>query len=266
MDTSPLHDAGLTDGEIKVYLALLEVGSSTSGPIVERSGVAKSIVYLLLERLMQKGLVSCIVKEKTKRFQAAQPTKLLEYIDERGERLQENRREVERILPQLMLAQAMARKSEARMYFGFRGIRTAHEHCYEKLKRGEEYVFLGIPAEQPHEQHLYWQRDHVRRAAAGIRCRLLFNAGTDPATIANRNSYRGCEAKLMSSDIVTPAQLEMFADTTLVILQSPEAVCVEIVNPHIADSFKAYFDEYWKRGREKKRKIEEKGKPTRRRA
>jgi len=28
MDTKPLKEAGLTEGEIKVYMALLEVGSS----------------------------------------------------------------------------------------------------------------------------------------------------------------------------------------------------------------------------------------------
>ena len=40
MDTFALKEAGLTDGEIKVYLALLELGSSTTGPVIEKSGIA----------------------------------------------------------------------------------------------------------------------------------------------------------------------------------------------------------------------------------
>ncbi|MBS3167698.1 hypothetical protein J4216_01085 [Candidatus Woesearchaeota archaeon] len=46
MDIMILREAGLTEGEIKVYLALLELGTSTSGPIVEKSGVARSIIFL----------------------------------------------------------------------------------------------------------------------------------------------------------------------------------------------------------------------------
>ena len=65
MDTSTLREAGLTEGEIKVYLALLELGSSTTGPIVDKSGISRSIIYQILEKLMEKGLVSFITKEKT---------------------------------------------------------------------------------------------------------------------------------------------------------------------------------------------------------
>lgn len=244
---SSLKEAGLTEGEIKVYLALLELGSSTTGPIIEKSGIARSIIYQILDKLMEKGLVSYIIKEKTKYFQAAEPNKLLEYIDEREKQLEENKKKVQALLPELLLKQKMVEKNAANFYTGFKGIRTAHEHLYLKLKRGEEYHYLGIPAYQPEEQHLYWQRDHVRRAKAGIRCKLLFNQGTNPEVLRNRNSYKGCEARIMPTDIVTPSFFGMFKDTTLIFIQSPSAVCIEIINQDIANSFKAYFDEFWKR-------------------
>jgi len=38
MDVSILEDLGLTQAEIKVYLALLELGSSSAGRILEKSG------------------------------------------------------------------------------------------------------------------------------------------------------------------------------------------------------------------------------------
>ena len=66
MDTTSLREAGLTDGEIKVYLALLELGAATTGPIIEKSGIARSIIYQILDKLMQKGLVSMVMKDKTK--------------------------------------------------------------------------------------------------------------------------------------------------------------------------------------------------------
>src|SRR3989338_6514101 len=120
MDTSSLREAGLTEGEVKVYLALLELGSSTTGPIIEKSHIARSIIYQILEKLMQKGLVSQVIKEKTKYFQAAEPNKILEYIDERREKFEETKKVIENLLPELELKQKLAMKSEVAIYFGYK--------------------------------------------------------------------------------------------------------------------------------------------------
>ena len=174
---SALREAGLTDGEARVYLALLELGASTTGPIVEKSRVAKSIVYQLLEKLIVKGLASFIIKEKTKYYQAAQPQKIIDYMEEREQEMLQNRQAIQKLLPELLLKQQSGKKSEAQIYEGFRGIQTVHEKTYSRLKRGDEYFYLGVSAFQEKKYHLYWQRDHLRRAKAGITTRILFNQG-----------------------------------------------------------------------------------------
>lgn len=250
MDTSSLREAGLTEGEIKAYLALLEIGSSTTGPIIEKTGIARSIIYTILEKLIQKGLVSLIIKEKTKYFQAANPRKILDYLNERENKFEKNKKEIEVLLPQLLSKEKQTKKSETTMYFGLRGVRTAHENLYLKLGKDEEYYFLGIPAFQPEEQHMYWKRDHLRRIKIGIKCKLLFNKDTDSKVLRNRNSYKGCDARYMPTDIKTPAAFLIYKDTVTVILQHPETLAIEIINQSIADSFKAYFEEFW--GKSKK--------------
>src|SRR3989344_4364273 len=246
MNISSLREAGLTEGEVKSYLALLEIGSSTTGPIIEKTGIARSIIYTILEKLIQKGLVSVIVKEKTKYFQAANPKKILDYLDEKEKKFEKNKKEIEELLPEL-LSKKQTKKSETTMYFGLTGIRTAHENLYLKLGKDEEYYFLGIPAFQPEEQHMYWKRDHQRRIKSGIKCRLLFNKDTDPKVLKNRNSYKGSEARYMFTDIKTPAAFLIYKDTVTIILQHAETLSIEIVNQSIADSFKAYFEEFWRR-------------------
>jgi len=44
----------------------------------------------------------------------------------------------------------------------------------------------------------------------------------------------------MSSKKQTPAMFMIYKNTTLIILQQPTAIAVEITN-----SFQAYFDEFW---------------------
>jgi len=253
METFALKAAGLTEGEIKVYLALLELGSSTTGPIIDKSRIAKSIIYQILEKLIQKGLVSYIIKEKTKYFQAAEPNKILEYLDVKEENLEKTRKTVFDMIPELLSKQAKAKKSEVSLYFGFKGIRTAHEHLYLKLKKGEEYCYLGVPIYQPEEQHIYWQKDHLRRVKAKIKFRALFNKGVSYEILKNRNSYWGADVREMESEIKTPATFSIFADTVLIVLQHPEAIAVEIVNKEIKDSFQSYFEEFWKKSRPFKR-------------
>ena len=247
--TSRLEGAGLTEGESKVHLALLELGPSTSGPIVEKSGVARSIVYLILGRLSQKGLVSHVVKEKTQHFQAAQPDGLMEYIEGQQKQLEESKRKLEEILPKLSALQKSAKESEVQAFFGFRGMISVHEHTYQKLAKGEEYFFFGIPQEQPRHYHAYWQRDHMRRAKAGIRCKLLFHPKTPKEVLENRNSYAGCDARHMPIDVNTPAWFMGYKNVAVIGFASENPITVEIVNQEVADSFRSYFEEFWKQSR-----------------
>ncbi|MFH1849605.1 MAG: helix-turn-helix domain-containing protein [archaeon] len=247
MDTAGLREAGLTEGEIKVYAGLLGLGASTTGPIVDKSGISRSIVYRILERLIQKGLVSYIIKDRTKFFQAASPNKILGYIDERRDELIKNKARIEALLPELLIMEKMSKRNEATIYLGYRGIRSAHEHIYAKLSGGEEYCYLGIHAIQPEEQHIYWKKDHLKRVEAGLKCRLLFNKDTERRVLKNRNSFAGCDARYMPKGVVTPACIVTYKDTTIIILQIPAAIAVEIVSQEIKDSFQSYFEDFWRK-------------------
>ena len=78
MDIKLLLEAGLTEGEVKVYLALLEIGETTTGPLIKKAKVSASKCYDILERLIQKGLVSSSVKANMKYFSAADPKRILD--------------------------------------------------------------------------------------------------------------------------------------------------------------------------------------------
>ncbi len=249
MDTSVLKEAGLTEGESKVYLALLELGPSTSGPIVEHSGVAKSIIYQLLEKLVQKGLVSYITKEKTKHYQASQPDNLLGYVEKRQKELEESRKRVEELLPKLSAMAMSAKQSEVRMFRGFRGMIAVHEHTYQKLAKGEEYYYLNVPPTQPEYFHAYWNRDHAKRVKAGIKCRLLFDRKTDAKILKNRNGYAGCDARHMPIEVNAPVWFFGYKDVAVIVVSSSNPITIEITNQEVADAFLAYFEEIWKASR-----------------
>ncbi|MBU2442745.1 MAG: helix-turn-helix domain-containing protein, partial [Nanoarchaeota archaeon] len=57
-----LEDLGLSEAEAKVYLALLETGSTLAGPIIKKTGLHRGTTYQILQRLIEKGLVSYVIK------------------------------------------------------------------------------------------------------------------------------------------------------------------------------------------------------------
>src|SRR3989344_8998366 len=113
---------GLTEGESKVYLALSELGSSSVGPIVKKSRVAYSNIYDILNRLIDKGIVSFIIKNKTKYFQAGPPSNLIYFLDKKQEQIVEQRESLKKMLPELERFQHLEAKEEAEIFLGNNGL------------------------------------------------------------------------------------------------------------------------------------------------
>ena len=83
MNTRLLEDIGLSKGETKVYLALLKMGATKTGPLAARAEVSSSKVYKILDRLIKKGLVGHITRGKVKHFTAMPPKRVIEYMEQK---------------------------------------------------------------------------------------------------------------------------------------------------------------------------------------
>ncbi len=248
MEESILRDVGFTDGEAKVYIALLKLGSSTSGPIIKQSGVANSIVYRILDSLIEKGVVSYIIKEKTRYYQAAEPSRILDYIEKEKERLDAKKNDFSLNLKKLEMLKEFAPAMDVQMYEGFKGIQTAFEHHEQKLGKDGEYLCFGHPPQET-QYTLYWKRHHIKRAKKGIKARMLFDKGTATETMQNRNSYDLSDTRYIPSDLKTKSWFLVYADTVTIFLQEDKELAVEIVSGKIADTFKAIFEDYWKKSK-----------------
>jgi HTH-type transcriptional regulator, sugar sensing transcriptional regulator len=96
-----LEEIGLSEKEAKIYLALLQVDSSTIHDISEKTGVNRTTVYPVLESLEKKGLVSEIQVGKKIEYQAAPPERLETYVERQKATLQEKSERLKDIIPQI---------------------------------------------------------------------------------------------------------------------------------------------------------------------
>ena len=89
MDAKLLQEIGLTNSEILVYTTLLKTGSIKVGQLIKEVSLHRSRVYEAINRLTDKGLVSYVIKNNVKFFEATDPERLLSYLEEQKERLNE---------------------------------------------------------------------------------------------------------------------------------------------------------------------------------
>ena len=69
MDNQILKEIGLSEGEIKVYLALLKLGEAKKTELARQARVSSSKVYEICGRLQNKGIVGTVIKDKKTHFQ-----------------------------------------------------------------------------------------------------------------------------------------------------------------------------------------------------
>ena len=128
-----LKQAGLTENESKVYLALVDLGPSLAGQISRKTGLHRRTIYDTTEMLIKKGLVGYILKNNRKLFQASNPNRLLEIIKEK-----ENL--ISPLIESLQLKYLSTKeKEETNFYKGKEGLKTV----FEDQLNSKEILILG---------------------------------------------------------------------------------------------------------------------------
>lgn len=169
MDTSILEDIGLTNAEIKVYLALLELGSSNAGRLLEKTNLQNSVVHRALNSLIEKGLVSFILEAKGRAYRASKPDNFLTYLEDKKLRF-------EKILPELKKKMNISKeKKEATIFKGKKGLNQMYIHLLNS--GGKEYNTYGGGQRVTHEimGEKWWKLLHDKRIARKIKSRQIFD-------------------------------------------------------------------------------------------
>jgi HTH-type transcriptional regulator, sugar sensing transcriptional regulator len=247
MINSEIYDLlkiGLTEGESKVYLALSELGSSTVGPIVKSSGVAYSNIYDILNRLIEKGIVSFIIKNKTKHFQAAAPGNLLKYLDEKEKVLSDQRQTLQKMLPSLEKIQQGKHAQEAEVFIGIKGLRTAYEKLLKNTSKNDEELFFYLHHEEYAEQSdiFYNSISHLMKS---VKNRGICNQ-------AYKNSWFAKKAKNLNIRFVKfpiPGNIDIIKDNVMIITWKPSPIAILIHSQTVADNFREYFNQVWDIGK-----------------
>src|SRR3989338_5989316 len=176
MNKEILQQIGLNKSEVKVYLTLLELGSSTTGPIMNHAKVSSSKVYGILSRLIEKGLVSSMIKSKTKYYQASSPESLLNYVNEKANELNKQKEQVEKLIPELKLKQKLSEnRQEAQVYLGWKGIVNVFSFMMESLHKDDDYIAFTQTSseEESKEVKIFFSQYQRKREEKKLKVKII---------------------------------------------------------------------------------------------
>ena len=240
-----LEELGLSPAEAKIYLSLIEIGSTLAGPIIKRTGLHRGTTYQILQRLKEKGLVSSIVKGKKQYFEPANPDRLMDSLKEREEKLHE-------ILPSLKAKLiASKEKQEITVYSGIKGIRTALDTMMEELTPHGEYYDFGAAGSFRELMGSYWDSWQNKKEKHKIKSKVIFSEEALKKNPKLLEDYYG-EVRFLPSEYPTFTDTMIYQDAIIFLIWTAKPpLAVIIKNKDNALSYKNQFKLVWKIARKR---------------
>lgn len=251
--TSILQEYGLDEKEIKVYTSLVEKGELNAYAIAKITGVHRSTVYAIIDRLLSKGFISSIQKDDKTFYSAVEISKIISKIKEKETLLLSLVSEFEKIKEEGISRVRVFESRESQKQFSF--------NLFNQINRGsvrELYILDGGPPKSISSK----QRDAEGSASQMFIEGLLKELKKQKSS--NKIDYKGIWSerfrgsnllKLFSGlgedrflkDLPTLATIVIFGEYVayLFTLNGIPQV-IEIQNRMIAEENKAYFSYMWK--------------------
>jgi len=224
-----LKQAGLTDNESKVYLALLDLGPSLAGQVSRKIGLHRRTVYDTTEMLIKKGLIGYILKNNRRLFQASNPNRFLEIIKEKQNIL-------EPIVESLKEKYTKTKeKEETNFYKGKEGLKAVFE---DQLNYKEISILGASP--KAYETLLYYFKWYDKtRKEKKIKARII-------AQTRKLKKIPLAEIKYLPEKYSNPVSVNIYGDKTAIILWAERPIAIVIKDKEITNGYKNYFELMWK--------------------
>ncbi|MBU2561161.1 MAG: helix-turn-helix domain-containing protein [Nanoarchaeota archaeon] len=241
-----LEEMDFTRGEIKVYEALLELGETTIGPISTKSGITPAKTYPILDKLLKKGLIARVRKDKTLYFSANNPERLLTYLDDKRFSIDEKKKQIEKELPRLKILQKES-TPDTRVLQGLGGLKTFYEEHNRLLLKGKKVfkVFSFEDDWKKEEVKRFIQKQDAVRKELGIEVRVIANEKIK--RYITKEEYKLVNIRFTKQDV--PVGTVVSHNQIALMTWKGEPLIIVIDSKEIAGAYERFFDGLWEQAK-----------------
>lgn len=248
MDTGVLEKLGFTPHEIRVYFALLEMGEATIGPISSKANVTPAKTYKILERLSQKGLITTSTRLNTKHFQAFNPERILNYLEDKKKEIEDQEIQVKKIMPQLRAKQGENPEQYACVYEGFNSIKALYDEILQELKgTGDDFIGFTIGEYSEPRAVRFFKNYDARRKELGIKVRLI--GSEEQRRELEKTFPRKSYVKVKYVKQPVPTGVIVFGENVATLVWENDPTAFVIHSKQTAGAYKRFFEDMWKRAK-----------------
>src|SRR3989338_2345321 len=239
MDMSILEDLALTNGEIKVYLALSELGSSLAGLIIEKTNLQNSVVHRALHSLIAKGLITYSIEGRGRTYQISDPRNFIGYLEDK-------KRKFEEIIPELEKRKKAAKEiKEAITFKGKKGITQMYMELLNS--NGKEYNTFGGGKRVTFDimGETWWRNLHIKRIGKKIKSRQVFDI-TIEAYGESLNKLPYTEIRFLPQEFEQLSETVIIGDYVAIAIFTKDPYGILIHYKDAAEGYRKHFELLWK--------------------
>lgn len=224
-----LLELNFTQNQADVYLALLEAGQTKVGPLIEKTGFHRNIVYRALDDLVTRKLVFQVTKRGVAYYEATDPEPLLSELDQK--------REIAKIAISEIKNRKGTSASEVFVYSGAQGVFDLNDQLNDDLYLiGANGMFMTRYLE-------YFAKWEARRIQKGFKKYMLAIPAVRHTDFVKTQLT---ETRYLPSTFSSPLAIWISGDTVAHILWEKSETIFVVKNKKIADDYRRYFEMLWK--------------------
>lgn len=236
---------GISPTAANVYLALLNIGRGSSDNIAKKASTYKANVYEALHKLIDKGLVSCIIEGKKKVYIPTSPEKLLDVLEENEQKekqkYEEFKKEMKIIIPKLVVKyNAIKEKDIFEIYRGRNGYKAL---IRDVLRETPKYWkgFGNLQVQQYFPNNFKFWFKHTKF--------MLFSTVSEEFSkrLKEARKTTKVEIKQLPEDLYMQIVWTIFGDNLLILIYEPEIIALRIKSEQVCKTFSDQFDYLWKK-------------------
>lgn len=224
-----LRDAGLTENEGAVYTALVELGPTLAGKISRKTGLHRRTIYDVVETLIQKGLVSYILENNRRVFNAVDPEHILGLMEEKKQSLG----------PLINSLRQKFNHSKGKEQTNFYKGKNGLKMVFESQLSHPEILILGATKAAYEAMPYYFKWFNERRKEKKVKIKVI-------------TSDRSIRPKILAETKYLPAKyadhmvINVYGDSVAMILWSKKPFALVVQQEEFASGYRKYFELLWK--------------------
>jgi sugar-specific transcriptional regulator TrmB len=235
-----LKQSGFSDKEASVYEALLRLGGAPASKVAKAAHINRSTTYVILDALIERGLINVASKSSGKVYSATSPEKLVGQLEKSAKEYSELAAAVKKSLPKI---KAMPVEEAARpkvyMFKGDEGMKTVYEDALTSLETIRSYAFSKHTQKEEAKEAKEYYEDLAKK---NIKVQVLY-----PKT-GGRNMV-GKGGKLSAGSLLPEISIY---DNKVIFASTEEKLGLIIESKELAEALKQAFDLSWKEARDSK--------------